>query len=674
MHIHRVLSLLALTLTCTSTYAQRAANFYVAPHGKDTWNGTLPAPNAAGTEGPLATPERALEIARKLRKADSKPAPINIILRGGRYELAEPLTFTPADSGTESAPLVFTAHPNEIPILSGGTLITPKVVNADWLIPVPDAKFPIRHISVSGEMRLPGRWPKEGQFTITGLAGADPKANYRTAADKFEFAEGQIDPTWKDTSEIEVVVLHFWVAGHYRIKSVDHKTRIVALDRPSIRRFTEDGGPKPGRFYLRNVPGELAPGEFHHDRSAGVIRYRPRAGEATGTTPVVIPRLDCIVRFEGKPESGSFIEHVEVRGLTFSDSTFDVGPKIAGDLQAAQNVPGSVRMRGAKHCTITDCRLVNLGGYGIDVTEGSRQNHLTRNELASLAAGGIRMNGGGAGSPAALRTGENLIADNHVHHLGLVFHAGVGILSQHADQNRLEHNHIHHVDYTGISVGWVWGYGKSVSENNIVEGNLIHDIGQKRLSDMGGIYMLGISPGTTIRGNVIHDVDSFGYGGWGIYTDEGSTGITIENNLVYRTKSGGFHQHYGKENLIRNNIFALAREGQLMRSRAEPHISFTFERNIVYANKAPLLAKNWADDKFNIDYNLYWDRGNNAPAFPGGKFAEWQARGHDTHSLIADPLFVDPEKGDFHMKPNSPAEKIGFKPFNYSTAGVRPRK
>jgi hypothetical protein len=314
---------------------------------------------------------------------------------------------------------------------------------------------------------------------------------------------------------------------------------------------------------------------------------------------------------------------------------------------------------------------VNLGGYGVELSEGCRENRIVGNEFSHLAAGGVRLSGGAATSQAALRTGKNVIADNHLHHLGTVFPAGVGILSQHANDNRIVHNHIHDLYYTGISVGWVWGYGPSVSAGNLVEGNLIHDVGRKVLSDMGGIYLLGVSPGTIVRGNVIRDVESFGYGGWGIYTDEGSTGVTVEKNLVYRTKSGGFHQHYGKENVIRNNIFALAREGQLMRTRAEPHRSFMFERNIVYAKDTPLFAKNWTGDKFVLDHNLYWDASGKVPAFPAGTLKDWQARGHDTNSLVADPLFVDPEKGDFRLKDGSPANKIDFKPLDDSTAGVR---
>jgi parallel beta-helix repeat protein len=96
-----------------------------------------------------------------------------------------------------------------------------------------------------------------------------------------------------------------------------------------------------------------------------------------------------------------------------------------------------------------------------------------------------------------------------------------------------------------------------------------------------------------VRNNVVHHVEGHDKG-WGLYTDEGSIGIVLENNLVYRTTHGGFHQHYGRENIVRNNIFALGRDAQIVRSRDEAHRSFTFERNIVYYRTGDLSSYVWS--------------------------------------------------------------------------------
>ena len=149
------------------------------------------------------------------------------------------------------------------------------------------------------------------------------------------------------------------------------------------------------------------------------------------------------------------------------------------------------------------------------------------------------------------------------------------------------------------------------------------------------------------------------------------THILAENNLVYRTTHGGFHQHYGKENTFRNNVFAFARDAQIQRSRIEEHRSFTFERNIVLWDKGALFSGDWSKLNAVFDRNTYWLLGGGEIRFAGRTWDQWRQAGMDAHSKIADPRLANPAQGDFRLTPESEPALAGFAPFDLSKVGPR---
>jgi parallel beta-helix repeat protein len=340
-------------------------------------------------------------------------------------------------------------------------------------------------------------------------------------------------------------------------------------------------------------------------------------------------------------------------------------------MQAAYDIPAAVEMVGATDCSIEKCLFSHLGEYALEIHRGSKKIRVAGNEMRDLGAGGVKIGDPKNPDNDAQATEGNEVSGNHIHDIGIVYPAAVGIWIGQSNGNTISHNEIDHTFYTGISAGWTWGYGTTAARDNLIEFNLIHDIGRGMLSDMGCIYTLGMQPGTVERNNVCHDVARYehGYGGWGLYTDEGSSNILIENNLVYRAQDGGFHQHYGRENIVRNNIFAFGETAQIRRTRPEPHRSFAFEHNIVFWNAGPLLEGKWEDDQYRLEDNIYFRSDGKPIQFGNWSFEEWQKHGQDTHSLIANPMFVDPVHDDFRLQPNSPAAKVGFRPFDLGQAG-----
>ena len=142
------------------------------------------------------------------------------------------------------------------------------------------------------------------------------------------------------------------------------------------------------------------------------------------------------------------------------------------------------------------------------------------------------------------------------------------------------------------------------------------------------------------------------------------------NNLVYRCKSGGFHQHYGKENKIENNILAFGHYYQVQYTRPEKHISFSFRHNIILQDKGKTFHGNgWDKGNLDKDYNLLWHV-DGQPEFGKMTFEEWKKARGGQHSVIMDPMFEDAEHDNYHFRSLKAAKKIGFKVFDTSIVGV----
>lgn len=667
--------------------------FYVAPNGNDAWSGRRARADRAKGDGPFATLQRARDAVREVKRAHGGrlSQPVTVLVRGGTYRLTEPLVFTPEDSGTPACPVTYAAYRDERPVISGGRRITgwkPITLHGRqlWTVDLPEVRtgnWYFHQLWVNGQCRPRARHPNHGFFRITGLPDVTPQTPWDQGQNRFQFAPGEgagAPPlrAWENLEDVDVIVLHLWVDVRLAVSRVDEARRVVTFTHSSSRRLTEGGA--PARYYVENALELLdAPGEWYLNRKTGTLYYLPLPGEElsraedNGRLPVIAPALPQLVRLDGRPEAGQFVEHLAFRGLTFTHAEWWLPRDDPGDYQAASAVPGAIDGDGVSHCAFEDCTIAHVSQYAIQLARGCRNNAIQACRLFDLGAGGVKIGEPVIRDDPAQQTGDNEITDNEIHAGGRTFHQAVGIWIGQSFGNRIAHNEIHDLYYTGISVGWTWGYGKTLARDNRIEANDVHHLGQGWLSDLGGIYTLGIQPGTVIRGNRFHDIAGYSYGGWGIYFDEGSSQIVAENNLVYRTTHGGFHQHYGRENVVRNNLFALGRDAQIQRSAVEPHRSFTFERNVVYWREGKLLAGSWEGDVA-LDHNLYGHAGGGEIRFGDLTWEQWRAQGRDLHSRIAGPLLVDPSKEDFRLQPGSPAWALGFEPLDLSGVGPRRRE
>lgn len=645
---------------------------YVAPNGNDRWSGNLTAPNKAGTDGPLATFAAAQRKVREARQADPS-RPLTVLFRGGVYRLTEPIVFTPEDSGREGAPVTYAALPGEKPIFTGGDVIGgwQKGQGNLWIAQLPAVKagqwYP-KQLFVNGRRCQRARTPNDDFFhladTVVPLSGDRSKLPPESRLG-FRFKPGELQP-YRELGDVNIIVYHAWTSSRHWIKDLDEATNTVHFTNPS-------GWPigywdRHARYYVENCLEALdSPGEWYLSRQTGTLYYWPRPNEDMRRAEAIMPRLQHLVEVKGEAALGLNVEYLALRGLSFQHAEWEHDPSKVCDGQANVHTTAAIVANGLRHSSFEGCEIAHVGEYAMILGDGCKDNKVQQCEIHDLGGGGVRI-GETALPPEFERQADHNVVDNcFIHDGGHVFEAGIGVWIGRSSYNTVSHNEICDLYYSGCSVGWSWGYAESTANHNVFEYNHIHHIGQGLLSDMGGIYSLGISPGTVERFNRIHDVYSYSYGGWGLYTDEGSSDMVLENNVVYNTKTGGFHQHYGQRNTIRNNVFGRSLEADIISQRIDLPNDLTFERNVVSVDNGTPLGGNLTPDRFTLRNNVYWDTQGNELDFYGHTFAEWQALGKDAGSIVANPWKAPDE---LNFAPDGPLAKIGFQPFDMSPCGL----
>ena len=536
---------------------------------------------AAGATDIYITPDSSLvdavRHARELRRL-GKASAVTIHLAAGTYRLYEPLRLRPEDSGLTIE--------GSGAVISGGMAVSGwqrrgKLLVAD----VPDFNgrpIDFRQLWVGGRKGVRAR--DVSDFEQMSRIRTYDKKN-RVLWVPRRAVEPLVGGKSTGSQYAELVLHEMWCTSNLRIKSIVVQGDSAALtfhdpearlqfEHPWPSPMTPDTG-HPSPFYLTNALCLLdQPGEWYHDIREHKLYYMPREEEKSkeggGMPEAVVPVLETLVELVGTAERP--VRGITVRGVTFSHTTW-MRPSEQGHvpLQAGMYLTeayklrpqidrpnnhkldnqgwlgrarAAVELRYAEGCSFEDCRFEHLGGSGLDYVTSCKGGTTTRCLFTDIA-----MNGYVAGSfsPEGLETHlpyqptdfREVCTGQRVEQSEFCDVTNedwgcVAICAGYVSGITIEHNTIHGVSYSGISLGWGWNRDLVCMKDNTVRANLVYDYA-RHMYDCAGIYTLGNQPGTVIAENVVRDIATPSYvhdpNHWFyLYTDEGSSNITLRDN------------------------------------------------------------------------------------------------------------------------------------------------
>jgi hypothetical protein len=362
------------------------ADFYVATNGNDSWPGTL--------TQPFLTVDRA-RLAAQALKGHVSGRTITVLIRQGTYFLPSAWTFTSADSGTSTTPILYANYLGEIPILSGGRLLTGWTQNANgsWKMTLPTGVY-FTQMWINGSRRYrPRTTPTgylyfSGEFSTTGSTTSVNELSYATSP------SGGVLATMANLADVELINFEAWDVAHMRIASVNTSTKRIVTTASLTKNDIYNGFVPGHHFLIENVKEALKqPGQFYLDRPTRVLTYIPKAGETISNTKIVAPRLQKLL-------NATNLSYVTFQGLTFSHSDWQVPAGGYLGAQADSSLPAALTLTNSNGVVFEQDTISHVGAYGVEFLQtavaASTSSYLAQFRdglLTDLGAGGIRIGG-----------------------------------------------------------------------------------------------------------------------------------------------------------------------------------------------------------------------------------------------------------------------------------------
>ncbi len=546
----------------TSTISPVVIDFYVSPAGNDSNTGTL--------AKPFATLERAkLAVRNSLNK--NKNTDYSIWLADGKYVVTKPVVFEPADSGNGKVNVVFKAMKDAAPVVSGGVQIIGWQQSAAglWLAQLPEKKdWNPRELFIDNKRATWARFPNKGYLHVKQV-GEDRRTN-------FFFNEGDF-PIPKNVNSVELVLLHDWSISRIAVKEINaNENKLTAVDSIGAKSpdfFNLDNWNKNPRYFLENAIEFLdSDYEWFYNPEENKMYLQLPKSVNPEKLEITAPFSKGLISIEGN--ENQHVKNIHFEGIAFRNCAWNIPEMGYCGVQACyfdprpknsrwSFVPAAVNAVWAENCTFLNCAFENLGGSGLWFSTGCKSCKVTNSNFYDISGNGIMIGEGRdrmingevwwKSAPGQVALG-NTIEKCIVNDCGKQFFGAVGIWCGLTAETTIRNSEIYGLPYSGISIGWMWSSEPTPCRDNIIDGNHIHHVMQT-LSDGGGIYMLGLQPGSKIENNHIHDVkiNAGRAESNGMFLDEGITDVTITNNLIYNIAKSPLRFHKATTNLVKGN-------------------------------------------------------------------------------------------------------------------------